>query len=72
MRNPVSVVSDYVRHKPYCTATNDSYRLQDIGSRVALLSMERKEGADQLRSFEHLLCFWHMKNRFILDAAHSM
>ena len=35
MRNPVFGVPDQVRHKPDCTATEDSYKLEisDLGSR---------------------------------------
>ena len=41
VRKPVFGVSDQVRHKPGCTATEDGYRLEisDLGSRGIVLSM---------------------------------
>ena len=45
------VVSDQVRHKPGCTATEDGKRLEisDLESRGIALSVLRNKGADQLR-----------------------
>ena len=50
MRKPVSGVSDQVRHKPGCTATETRSRLEilDLGRRRIVLSMKRKTGVDQL------------------------
>ena len=44
VRKPVFRVSDQVRHKPVCAATEDGLRLQisDLGSRGIVLSVERK------------------------------
>ena len=41
VRKPVFGVSDQVRHKPGCSATEDGYRLEisDLGSRGMLLSV---------------------------------
>ena len=41
VRKPVFGVTDQVRHKPGCTATEDSQRLEilDLGSRVIVLSV---------------------------------
>ena len=41
VRKPVFGVSDQVRHKPACTATEDGYRLEisDLESRGIVLSM---------------------------------
>ena len=41
LRKPVFGVSDQVRHKPGCTATEDGQRLEisDIGSRGTVLSV---------------------------------
>ena len=41
VRKPVFVVSDQVRHKPGCTATQDGYKLEisDLESRRLVLSM---------------------------------
>ena len=40
VRKPVFGVSDQVRHKPGCAATEDSYRLEilDLGRRGIVLS----------------------------------
>ena len=44
-RKPVFGVSNQVRHKPDCTATEDGQRLEisNLGSREIVLSVERKE-----------------------------
>ena len=41
VRKPIFGVSDQVLHKPGCTTTEDSYRLEisDLGSRVIVLSV---------------------------------
>ena len=41
MGKPVFAVSDGVRHKPGCSATDDDWRLEisDLGSRGLVLSM---------------------------------
>ena len=41
LRKPVFGVSDQVRHKPGCTATEDGYSLEisDVGSRGIVLSI---------------------------------
>ena len=46
------LVSDLVRHKPGCTATEDGYRLEisDLESRGIVLCSKNK-GADQLRGY---------------------
>ena len=45
MRKPNILVSDLVRHKPGCTATEDGLRLEnlDVESRRIVLSMQRKQ-----------------------------
>ena len=45
VRKPVFGVSDQVRHKPGCTATEDGMRLEisDLGSRGIVLSVLRKQ-----------------------------
>ena len=45
MNKPVFGVSDHVRHKPGCTATEDGFRLEisDLGSRGIVLSVWRKQ-----------------------------
>ena len=50
MRKPVFRVSDLVRHKQGCTATEEGQRLEIsyLGSRGIVLCSENK-GADQLR-----------------------
>ena len=55
------MVSDQVRHKPGCTATEAGYRLEvlDLESTGVVLSSENK-GADQLRNYceaDQRLCF---------------
>ena len=47
MTKPVFGVSDQVRHKPHCTATEDGSRLEisDLVSREIILCRENK-GAD--------------------------
>ena len=44
MRKSVFVVSDQVRHKPGCTATEDVLRLgiSDLGNREIVLSLQQK------------------------------
>ena len=41
LRKPVFGISDHVRHKPVCTATQDGYRIEisDLGSRGIVLSV---------------------------------
>ena len=45
VRKPVFGVSDHVRHKPGCTATEDGYRLEisDLDRRGIALSVQRKQ-----------------------------
>ena len=52
MRKPVYGVSDQVRHKPGCTATDHGYKLEisDLESRGIVLCSEN-QGADQLRGY---------------------
>ena len=62
VRKPVFGVSDQVRHKPGCTATEDGYRLEILvlDRRGIALSVWRKQGADQLRGYREAdlrLCF---------------
>ena len=69
-RKPAFGVSDQVRHKPDCTATEDDQRLEisDLGSRgvVHVLSMKRKQrrlsAAQLLRSGSASL-FSHMQKK---------
>ena len=66
VRKPVFGVSDQVRHKPGCTATEDGYKLEisDLESRGIYLCSENK-GADQLRGYREAdlrLCFRICKN----------
>ena len=61
MRKPVFGVSDLVRHKPGCTASEDGQRLEisDLESEGIVLCSENK-GADQLRGYHEAdlrLCF---------------
>ena len=61
VRKPVFGVSDQVRHKPGCTATQDGMRLEipDLGSGGIVLCSENKD-ADQLRGYREAdlrLCF---------------
>ena len=53
MRKPFFGVSDQVRHKLGCTATEDGYRLgiSDLGSRGIVLSVcSKNKDADQLHT----------------------
>ena len=52
------LVSDLVRHKPCCTATEDGLRLEilDLESELYYLCSENK-GADQLRGYTAKLIF---------------
>ena len=45
MRKPVFGVSDQVRHKPDCIASEDGWRLEilDLRSRRIVLSMKQKQ-----------------------------
>ena len=56
VRKPVIGVSDLVRHKPGCTATEDGKRFEIC-----------KKGADQLRGY---FAFLYAKCWFSHDAAH--
>ena len=56
------LASNLVRHKPGCTGTEDSLRLEisDFERRGIVLSMKRKKGAHQLRGNREAdlrLCF---------------
>ena len=57
------LVSDLVRHKPGCTATEDDWRLEilDLESRgIVLYVCSENKGADQLRGYREAdlrLCF---------------
>ena len=55
MRKPIFGVSDQVRHKPACKATEDGWRLEisDLGSRGSGLYYlcGKNKGTDQLRSY---------------------
>ena len=53
MRKPVFGVSDQVRYKPVCGATEDGYRLEisDLGSRGIVQLYSENKGADQLGSY---------------------
>ena len=69
VRKPVFGISDQVRHKSDCTASEDGYRLEnwDIGSRGIVLCSENKN-ADQLRSdsaADLRLCFAYEKAGFL-------
>ena len=55
-------VSDQVRHKPVCTATEDGQRLEisDVGSKGLYYPYSKNKGADQLRGNREAdlrLCF---------------
>ena len=66
-RKPVFEVSDQVRYKQGCTATEDGKRLEnsDIGSRVDVLSMYVAETAQLICTFvfacakKSFLMMWH-------------
>ena len=63
VRKPVFGVSDLVRHRPVCTTTQNSWRLEisDLGSRYS-----EDKGADQLcgyREADLRLCFRICKKR---------
>ena len=69
-------VSDQVRHKPGCTATEDDQRLEipDLGSRgvVHVLSIKQKQrrlSAVQLLRSGSASLFSHMQKRFSHDTA---
>ena len=51
MRKPVFGVSDQLRHKPDCKATEDGWRLEisDLGNRGLYYLCSENKGADQLR-----------------------
>ena len=57
------LVSDLVRHKPGCTATEDGYRLEisEVERRgIVLYLCSENKGADQLRGYREAdlrLCF---------------
>ena len=59
------LVSDLVRHKPDCTATEDGlkFRIQKVEGLYYLCS--EKKGADQLRGSGSL--FSHMQNVFVFS-----
>ena len=77
MRKPVFGVSNQVRHKPGCTATQDGWMLEvsDLGSRGIVLSCSENKDADQLRGYPEAdmrLCFRiYAKSRFSHDAAQT-
>ena len=73
LRKPVFGVSDQIRHKPDCTAAEDSQRLEilDLGSRGIVLSIKRKRRRWAVTA--QLICafvFAYAKSRFSHDAAH--
>ena len=62
LRKPVFGVSDQVRHKPGCTATEDGYSLEisDLDVEGLYYLCSENKGADQLRGYreaELRLCF---------------
>ena len=64
MKNPVFEISDQIRHKPCCTATDDGKRLE-----ISELKKKRdckNKGADQLGSGSFV--FAYAKSRFPHDA----
>ena len=75
MRKPVFGVSDQVRHKPGCTATEDGWRLE-----ISILKVEglyflcgENKGADQLAVTAQLICvfvFAYAKSLFSHKEAH--
>ena len=73
MRKPVFGVSDHVRHKPGCTPTEDSKRLEilDLESRGTVLSCSENICADHVTA--KLVCvfvFAYAKILFLHAAAH--
>ena len=74
LRKPVFGVSDKVRHKPVCTATEGGWRLEISDVEGLYYPSGENKGADQLRGYREAdlrLCFRiYAKNRFSHDAAH--
>ena len=62
VRKTVFGISDQVRHKPGCTATEDDKKLEisDLESRGIVYPCRENKGADQLRGYREAdlrLCF---------------
>ena len=76
MRKPVFEVSEQVRHKPSCAATEDVPRGLKPWIKIEeglRYPCNRSKGADQLRSYSAAdlrLCFRICKGLFSHDAAH--
>ena len=75
MRKSVFGVSDQVRHKPGCTATEDGLRLEisDLGKIGIVLSLQQKKALISFTVTVQMICafvFAHAKNRLSHDAAH--
>ena len=72
-RKPVFRVSDEVRHKPGCTATEDCWRLEisDLGNRGIVLSLAKTKALISCTVSVQLICafvFALAKSRFSHDA----
>ena len=77
VRKPVFGVSDLVRHKPGCTATEDGYRLEvsDVGSRGIVYSIHiaKTKALISCAVTAQLICvfvFAYAKSRFSHNEAH--
>ena len=72
MRKPVFGVSDEVRHKSGCAATEDGYRLElsDLGRRGIVLSVWRKQRRAVTAQLICAFVFACAKSRFSHDEAH--
>ena len=72
MRNHVFSISDQVRHKPGCTATEDGQKLTIVGSRCTIYEAKTKSlisGALTARLIG-TFAFASAKKRFSHEAAH--
>ena len=73
MRKPVFGVSDQVRHKPGCTTTEDSWRLEISDLEGLYYPCSENKDADQLRGYREAdlrPCFRiYAKSRFSHDEA---
>ena len=75
MRKATIWVFDQVRHKPACTVTENSHKLEisSLERSVIVLSMEQNKGTDQLRSYctaDLRLCFAYADCWFSDAVAH--
>ena len=75
VRKLVFGVSDRIRHKPGCTATEDGQRLEIpyLGSRGIVLSVVKTKALISFAVTAKLICifvFAYAKSRFSHDAAH--